>query len=209
MEVLFLDKRLVLFVESFISCLKEVKDKSVLRRVFDVVYRYDGVLVGGVAVALYVRGRVPTEREFDFLVFSDSFNRLYQELVDEGLSLVETGMRKGFDYYVMYLDGLVVDFLVDAYDEWRRVDYVVVSIKGMRVRVISPEWLVALKYHAGRGKDFADIVLLLKSGKCDLKKLRRVMLEQFGEDGWEEIELIYEEIVEKGLELKTVKRWFE
>ncbi|MEM1660848.1 MAG: hypothetical protein QXR17_06900 [Candidatus Bathyarchaeia archaeon] len=202
-------KRLVLFVESFVSCLEEVKDKSVLRKVFDAVYRYGGVLVGGVAVALYVRGRVPTEREFDFLIFSDGFNELYQELIDEGLSLVETGMRKGFDYYVMYLDGLVVDFLVDVYDEWRGVDYVVMSIKGMKVRVIVPEWLVALKYHAGRGKDFADIVLLLRSGKCDLRKLRRIMLEQFGEDEWEEVKLIYEEVVERGLELKTMKRWFE
>lgn len=49
---------------------------------------YDGVLIGGMAVALYVEGRIPTAQEIDFLVGSNEFCELYNKLEMRGYDII-------------------------------------------------------------------------------------------------------------------------
>lgn len=53
------------------------------------------------------------------------------------------------------------------------------------LRVVTPEWLVILKFHAGRQKDLDDIVFLLKQQKTvDRPTVKRKVVETAGEDAW-------------------------
>jgi len=53
------------------------------------------------------------------------------------------------------------------------------------LRVVTPEWLVILKYNAGRQKDLDDIVFLLKQEKLvDRPAVKRKVVETAGEWGW-------------------------
>lgn len=53
------------------------------------------------------------------------------------------------------------------------------------LRVISAEWLVILKYNAGRQKDLDDIVFLLRQEKLvDRPAVKQKVIETVGEGGW-------------------------
>jgi hypothetical protein len=53
------------------------------------------------------------------------------------------------------------------------------------LRVVTPEWLVILKFNAGRQKDLDDIVFLLKQEKLvDRPTVKRKVIETAGEWGW-------------------------
>ncbi len=53
------------------------------------------------------------------------------------------------------------------------------------LRVVTPEWLVILKFKAGRQKDLDDIVFLLKQEKTvDRPTVKQKVVELGGEDAW-------------------------
>lgn len=53
------------------------------------------------------------------------------------------------------------------------------------LRVVTPEWLVILKFNAGRQKDLDDIVFLLKQEKLvDRSAVKQKVIENMGEGGW-------------------------
>lgn len=53
------------------------------------------------------------------------------------------------------------------------------------IRIITPEWLVILKYNAGRQKDLDDIVFLLKEeGLVNRPALKQKVVETAGEEAW-------------------------
>lgn len=53
------------------------------------------------------------------------------------------------------------------------------------LRVVTPEWLVILKFKAGRQKDLDDIVFLLKQEKMvDRSLVKQKIIELGGEDAW-------------------------
>lgn len=53
------------------------------------------------------------------------------------------------------------------------------------LRVVSAEWLVILKYNAGRQKDLDDIVFLLRQEKLvDRPAVKQKVIETVGEGGW-------------------------
>lgn len=53
------------------------------------------------------------------------------------------------------------------------------------LRIVTPEWLVILKFNAGRQKDLDDIVFLLKQEKLvDRPTVKRKVVETAGEDAW-------------------------
>ena len=53
------------------------------------------------------------------------------------------------------------------------------------LRVVTAEWLVILKYNAGRQKDLDDIVFLLKQAKIvDRPTVKQKVIETAGEGGW-------------------------
>jgi hypothetical protein len=53
------------------------------------------------------------------------------------------------------------------------------------LRIVTPEWLVILKFNAGRQKDLDDIVFLLRQSKLvDRPTVKRKVVETAGEDVW-------------------------
>jgi hypothetical protein len=53
------------------------------------------------------------------------------------------------------------------------------------IRIVTPEWLVILKYNAGRQKDLDDIVFLLKQeGLVNRPTVKKKVVEIGGEDAW-------------------------
>jgi hypothetical protein len=53
------------------------------------------------------------------------------------------------------------------------------------LRVVSPEWLVILKFNAGRQKDLDDIVFLLRQEKMvDRSRVKQKVVEVGGEWAW-------------------------
>jgi hypothetical protein len=53
------------------------------------------------------------------------------------------------------------------------------------IRVVTAEWLVILKYNAGRQKDLDDIVFLLKQEKLvDRPAVKQKVIETVGDGGW-------------------------
>lgn len=53
------------------------------------------------------------------------------------------------------------------------------------LRVVTPEWLVILKFNAGRQKDLDDIVFLLQQEKLvDRSVVKQKVIETVGEGGW-------------------------
>ena len=53
------------------------------------------------------------------------------------------------------------------------------------LRVVTPEWLVILKFNAGRQKDLDDIVFLLKAEKLvDRPTVKQKVVETVSQGGW-------------------------
>ena len=53
------------------------------------------------------------------------------------------------------------------------------------LRIVTPEWLVILKFNAGRQKDLDDIVFLLREEKLvDRPTVRQKVIATAGEDAW-------------------------
>lgn len=80
-----------------------------------------------------------------------------------------------------------VDWIVrnDGYREfYRRALKEAIKLPN-GLRVVTPEWLVILKFNAGRQKDLDDIVFLLRQEKLvDRPKVRQKVIETAGEGGW-------------------------
>jgi hypothetical protein len=64
------------------------------------------------------------------------------------------------------------------------------------VPIVSPEWLVLLKYFAGRPKDQDDAVFLLRSGLVDRRKLKATYIKVRGRERWFDL-------------LVGLSRWFD
>lgn len=115
------------------------------------------VLVGGIAVGAYARNR--TTEDVDVLIRREDVAKLPK---GEALGLIE-----GFSVKV---DGLPVDFIVATKPYLKQAVGNPTVIDG--IPLLSPEALVAMKLQAGRTKDMADVVEILKSGKVDVQKAR-------------------------------------
>lgn len=73
----------------------------------------------------------------------------------------------------------------DGYQKYYRAALKEVVKLPNGLRVVTPEWLVILKFHAGRQKDLDDIVFLLKQQKTvDRPTVKRKVVETAGEDAW-------------------------
>ncbi len=80
-----------------------------------------------------------------------------------------------------------IDWIVrsDGYQKFYRA-----ALKGAiklpnGLRIVTPEWLVILKFNAGRQKDLDDIVFLLKQEKLvDRPTVKRKVVETAGGDAW-------------------------
>jgi hypothetical protein len=80
-----------------------------------------------------------------------------------------------------------IDWIVrsDGYQKYYRAALKEAVKLPNGLRVVTPEWLVILKFNAGRQKDLDDIVFLLKQPKTvDRPAVKRKVVETAGEDVW-------------------------
>jgi hypothetical protein len=80
-----------------------------------------------------------------------------------------------------------VDWIVrhDGYQKYYRAALQEAVKLPNGLRLIVPEWLVILKYNAGRQKDLDDIVFLLKQPQLvDRPTVKQKVLATAGEDAW-------------------------
>jgi hypothetical protein len=80
-----------------------------------------------------------------------------------------------------------IDWIVrnDGYQKYYRAALKEAVKLPNGLRVVTPEWLVILKFNAGRQKDLDDIVFLLKQPKTvDRPTVKRKVVETAGEDVW-------------------------
>lgn len=84
--------------------------------------------------------------------------------------------------YAVQIDWIVRN---DGYQKYYRAALKEAVKLPNGLRVVTPEWLVILKFNAGRQKDLDDIVFLLKQPKTvDRPTVKRKVIETAGEDVW-------------------------
>jgi hypothetical protein len=84
--------------------------------------------------------------------------------------------------YAVQIDWIVRN---DSYQEFYRKALQQAIRLPNGLRVITPEWLVLLKFNAGRQKDLDDIVFLLKQSKLvDRPTVKEKMIATVGDGGW-------------------------
>jgi hypothetical protein len=84
--------------------------------------------------------------------------------------------------YAVQIDWIVRN---DGYQKYYRAALKEAVKLPNGLRVVTPEWLVILKFNAGRQKDLDDIVFLLKQPKTvDRLNVKRKVVETAGEDAW-------------------------
>jgi hypothetical protein len=93
--------------------------------------------------------------------------------------------------------GLPVDLIVrnDVYaDLFDEAIFAGVRVPDLPAPVVRPEYLVAMKMVAGRGKDWLDLEALLALGVVDLARARAVVGKHLGPFAVQEFDRIVEEV---------------
>lgn len=84
--------------------------------------------------------------------------------------------------YAVQIDWIVRN---DGYEMFYRAALSEAIYLPNGLRIVTPEWLVILKFNAGRQKDLDDIVFLLKQEKIvDRPTVKQKVIETAGEGGW-------------------------
>lgn len=127
----------------------------------------DWAVAGGLAMFLY--GFERATKDVDFVAA-------------RGLSLeIKNQLSFGGARYSVTVGGreIPVDWIVrrDKYRDFYQAALKDAAILPNNLRVLTPEWLIILKYIAGRAKDELDILFLLQQKKLvDRRKLKRNLL---------------------------------
>lgn len=146
----------------------------------------DWALVGGIAVALYGGDR--NTKDIDVIA-----NKLLP-LDSEGK------LRQGGERYSIKAAkrDVHVDWILRN-DAFKKLFEIALSeaVKINGVPVLTPEWLVILKFIAGRFKDQEDAVFLLsQKGLVDRKSIEEKIIKHVGREAW-------------GLARHGYERWYE
>lgn len=146
----------------------------------------DWALVGGIAVALYGGDR--NTKDIDVIA-----NKLLP-LDSEGK------LRQGGERYSIKAAkrDVYVDWILRN-DAFKKLFEIALSeaVKINGVPVLTPEWLVILKFIAGRFKDQEDAVFLLsQKGLVDRKSIEEKIIKHVGREAW-------------GLARHGYERWYE
>lgn len=130
----------------------------------------DVAVVGGVAMSVYGSDRLTKDVDV--------------ASVDEYLPGLKEVKRLSFGGMVARTPrGRVVDLIVRD-DEYRDLYNAAVDSardEGLPLKVVSPEYLLALKMAAARDKDELDVKFLLSAGVVDLRVARLVVRDHLGE----------------------------
>ncbi|HEX8564484.1 MAG TPA: hypothetical protein VF648_02360 [Pyrinomonadaceae bacterium] len=146
----------------------------------------DWALVGGLAMAIYGSDR--TTKDIDIIA-------------DKLLPLENRGLlRQGGERYIIQTNkkAVAVDWIIRK-DEFKKLFQEAlneaVEING--VPILTPEWLVILKFIAGRFKDQEDAVFLLsRKGLVNRNLIKEKIIKHFGKAAW-------------GLAKHGYQRWFD
>ncbi len=132
-------------------------------------------LAGGLAMHLYGSQRLTKDVDI---------------IASKHLSLTpKPRLRFGGSNYTLQIGKyeVPIDWIVrnDGYEKYYRAALQEAIRLPNRMRVVTPEWLVILKYNAGRQKDLDDIVFLLAQPKLvDRPRVKQKVVETAGEDAW-------------------------
>ena len=143
-------------------------------------------LVGGLAMALYGSDR--TTKDIDIIA-------------DKLLPLENQGLlRQGGERYLVKTNkkAVAVDWIVRK-DEFKKLFQVALAeaVKINDVPILTPEWLVVLKFIAGRFKDQEDAVFLLsRKDLVDRNLIKEKIINLLGRAAW-------------GLARHGYERWYD
>ena len=134
----------------------------------------DWALVGGLAMVIYGNDR--TTKNIDIIA-------------DKLLPLEKVGdLIQGGERYLIKTNKkeVAVDWIIRK-DEFRQLfaEALKEAVKINDVPILTPEWLVILKFIAGRFKDQEDAVFLLsRNGLVDRKLIKQQVIKTAGAIGW-------------------------
>jgi len=143
-------------------------------------------LVGGVAMAIYGSDR--TTKDIDIIA-------------SKLLPLEKTGLlRQGGERYIIKTNkrDVAIDWIIRK-DEFKKLFQIALkeAVKINGVPVLTPEWLVILKFIAGRFKDQDDAVFLLsRKGLVNRQLIKEYIVKNVGATAW-------------GLARHGYQRWFD
>lgn len=146
--------------ENFYAFLE--RRRELLTELFEILQGCDWAIAGGVAVSFYVKEREPTSHEFDILVDSEDFNRVYQRMLDLNWHVVPSGFSSWLEFWRGEKEGFIVDIMLCQLDAWENFEYHRVKWRKLIVNVLKPKGLIELKTIAGRDKDWEDLERLNK-----------------------------------------------
>lgn len=170
-----------------LDLLDEESATAVIETVAEIAVENDAkwALVGGLAMALYGSDR--TTKDIDIIA-------------DKLLPLERVGeLRQGGERYIIKTNKkeVAVDWIIRK-DEFKQLfaEALNEAVKINDVPILTPEWLVILKFIAGRFKDQEDAVFLLsQKGLVNRELIKQKLINLFGKPAW-------------GLAKHGYQRWF-
>lgn len=76
------------------------------------------------------------------------------------------------------VEGVPVDFIVaDKLEKEAIENAIETEYEGLKTKILTPEYLIALFIRAGRNKDERKIEMLLEQTEIDMEKLRKILVE--------------------------------
>ncbi len=132
-------------------------------------------LAGGLAMHLY--GSTRLTKDVDIIASRDlSLTPEHKLGFGGGSYTLQVGK------YSVQIDRIVRS---DGYQKYYRAALKDAIQLSNGLRLVTPEWLVILKFNAGRQKDLDDIVFLLRQPKLvDRPTVKRKVIETGSEDAW-------------------------
>lgn len=132
-------------------------------------------VAGGIAMHLYGSPRMTKDVD---IIASNNLSLTPQHRLSFGGSSYTLTVGK----YAVQVDWIVRS---DGFQKYYRAALKNAIHLPNGIRVVTPEWLVILKFKAGRQKDLDDIVFLLKQQKMvDRPTVKQQVIETGGEDAW-------------------------
>jgi hypothetical protein len=132
-------------------------------------------VAGGLAMHLYGSPRLTKDVD---IIASQHLSLTPQHQLSFGGSSYTLQVGK----YTVQIDWIVRN---DGYQKYYRAALKEAIELSNGLRIVTPEWLVILKLHAGRQKDFDDIVFLLKQPTLiDRPRVKQKVVETAGDDVW-------------------------
>ena len=105
-------------------------------------------------------------------------------VVDRSIAALPSGTPLSFGgYQTETPSGVPVDLILRSDDYERLYDealHTAQRVEGAALPVVRPEYLVAMKMVAGRGRDSADFDWLVTEGDVDMRRVRRIVREHLG-----------------------------